>query len=230
MKRTILVTGAAGNLGGAVLAKYLDEGFRVAAVDSPSSSSKIPESADVKLFPADLADERMVDEVMEEVFRDLAPLEMAVLTVGGFAMGKFEDTSSRDFEKMYRLNFVTAYNTARHVYRRMQGQEGGGQIVFIGSRPALHPEQAKDLISYSLSKSLLFRLAEVINEEGRSGGISAYVVVPSIIDTPLNRVAMPEENYDDWVTPSELAENIYHLSTPAGKKIRESVIKVYGNS
>jgi NAD(P)-dependent dehydrogenase (short-subunit alcohol dehydrogenase family) len=131
---------------------------------------------------------------------------------------------------MYRLNFLTTYHIARQVFLQMQKQVEGGQIIFTGSRPALHPEQAKDMLSYAFSKSLVFRLAEVINEEGKGYGIAATVVVPGTIDTPQNRTAMPEADFTNWVTAAEVAENIYHLMTPAGKQLRESILKVYGES
>jgi NAD(P)-dependent dehydrogenase (short-subunit alcohol dehydrogenase family) len=181
-------------------------------------------------FAADLLDEDQVKEVMGKIYERFESIETAVLTVGGFAMGSIAGTGIADFDRMYRLNFVTAYNVARQLFIRMEGKGGGGQIIFIGTRPALHPGQAKDMIAYSLSKSLVFRLAEVINEDGKSSGITASVVIPSIIDTPQNRSAMPDAEFSKWVSPSEIAENIYHLATPAGRKLRESVIKVYGDS
>jgi len=230
MERTILITGAAGNLGGAVLQKFAEEGFRIAAVDSLRSASKVIETDKVKSFRADLLDESGIEGIISSVFSEFKQVEMAVLTVGGFAMGNLEETSVDDFDKMYRLNFITAFNVARQVFLGMSRQDGGGQMVFIGSRSALHPELAKDTFAYSLTKSLVFKLAEIINAEGKSKNIRASVVIPSIIDTPQNRTAMPDSDFSKWVSPTQIAENIYHLSTGAGKKLRESIIKVYGDS
>jgi NAD(P)-dependent dehydrogenase (short-subunit alcohol dehydrogenase family) len=230
MKSTVLITGASGNLGGAVLKKFLEEDYQVAALDTPRSAFKLEETERLRSYPIDLMDEQSVKELVKELYTAFGTIDMAVFTVGGFAMGNMAETGLADFDRMYRLNFVTAYNIARQVYAGMEKQEGGGQMVFIGSRPALHPEQAKDMIAYSLTKSLVFRLAEVINEEGRSRGISASVVIPSIIDTPQNRAAMPDADFSKWVSPQDIAENIFHLSTSAGRKLRESIIKVYGDS
>jgi len=226
----VLVTGASGNLGGAILEKFLEHDYQVAALDTPRSAEKAVVRENVRSFPVDLTDEHEVEDVVNEVYAFSGSIDMAVFTVGGFAMGNLVDTGQKEFDKMYLLNFVTAYNIARQVYSGMEKQEGGGQMVFIGSRPALQPGEAKNMIAYSLTKSLVFRLAEVINEEGKSRGISASVVVPSTIDTPLNRLAMPEAEFSTWVTPREIAENIYHLSTAAGSKLRENIIKVYGDS
>jgi NAD(P)-dependent dehydrogenase (short-subunit alcohol dehydrogenase family) len=112
----------------------------------------------------------------------------------------------------------------------MQEREEGGQIIFTGSRPALHPGSAVDTLSYALSKSLVFKLAEIINEQGKKSGVTASVVVPGIIDTPQNREAMPDADFTGWVSASDIADHIFHLSTPAGTKLRESIIKVYGRS
>ena len=230
MRQTVLITGASGNLGAAVLEKFLEHDFQVAALYNSRSPEKSPVRENVRAFPVDLTDEHEVREVIKEVYAFSGNIDMAVFTVGGFALGKMVDTGIREFEKMYRLNFVTAYNIAREMFSEMEKQGHGGQMVFIGSRPALQPREAKNMIAYSLTKSLVFRLAEVINEEGKSRGISASVIIPSIIDTPLNRLAMPDADFSTWVTPREIAENIYHLSTPAGKKLRETIIKVYGDS
>ena len=230
MKRTVLISGASGNLGAGVLQKFLEEDFQIAALDSPRSASSINETTQLRSFPVDLMDEKRVGEVVEEVFSVFGSIEMAVLTVGGFARGDLEGTGLEDFDKMYRLNFVTAYSVARQLYLRMRKQDGGGQIVFIGSRPAIHPDQAKNMIAYSLTKSLVFRLAEVINEAGREVNVTASVVIPSIIDTPQNRSTMPDADFSKWVSPLNIAENIHHLTTPSGRKLRESMIKIYGDS
>ena len=210
--------------------KFLEHDFQVAALDTPRSAAKTVTKGNVRSFPVDLTDEHEVEDVVNEVYAFSGSIDMAVFTAGGFAMGNLVDTGQKEFDKMYLLNFVTAYNIARQMFFGMEKQEGGGQMVFIGSRPALQPGEAKNMIAYSLTKSMVFRLAEVINEEGKSRGISASVVIPSVIDTPLNRLAMPDADFSTWVSPREIAENIYHLSTPAGSKLRENIIKVYGDS
>lgn len=228
--RTILITGSTGNLGGAVMQKFTDEDFRAAAVNSPRSSAGVKNTDRIKSFSADLLDEGGAAETVSSVYRELGKVDIGVLTVGGFAMGNLEATTGEDLDKMYRLNFITSYNIARPLFLRMAEQEGGGQLVFIGSRPAIRADQAKELLAYSLSKSLLFRLAEVINEEGKAHNVSATVVIPGIIDTPQNRTAMPDADFSQWVDPMEIARKIYSLVSPEGKELRGGIIKVYGGS
>jgi len=230
MNRSILITGASGNLGKAVLQKFSHEGFRIAAFESPGSEQKNKDSGNYRSFRVDLMDEIAVEKALGEVFDVFGSIEMAVLTVGGFSMGGISETGLDDFDKMYRLNFVATYAVARQLFLRMGVQKGGGQIIFIGSRPAMHPEQAKNMIAYSLTKSLVFRLAEVINEDGKGKAVTASVVIPSIIDTPRNRSDMPDADFSKWVSPETIADNIYYLSTPEGKILRENILKVYGGS
>jgi len=230
MSRTILITGATGNLGGAVLKKFLENDFQIAALVSDRRTNNLKATAKLKTFPLDLLDENKVQQAVKQAVKIFGDIDMAVLTAGGFAIGGLADTGMEELDKMYRLNFLTAYHTARQVYLQMQEQEDGGQVIFTGSRPAMHPASAGGMISYALSKSLVFRLAEVINEVGKKSGITASVIVPGTIDTPQNRAAMPDADFTAWVSAQEIADNIYHLSTAAGKQLRENIIKVYGRS
>jgi len=230
MSRTILITGATGNLGDAVLKKFLENDFQVAALVSNRRTSNLNATTRLQPFPLDLLDENNVQQVVKQVVEIFGNIDMAVFTAGGFAMGRLADTGLEELNNMYRLNFITAYHIARQVFLQMREQDDGGQIIFIGSQPALHPGSARDKLSYAFSKSLVFRLAEVINEEGKGSGITASVIVPGIIDTPQNREAMPDADFASWVKAEEIADNIFHLSTPAGKQLRESIIKVYGES
>jgi len=230
MSRTILITGATGNLGGAVLKKFLENDFQIAALVSDRRTNNLKATPKLKTFPLDLLDENKVQQAVKQAVKIFGDIDMAVLTAGGFAIGGLADTGMEELDKMYRLNFLTAYHTARQVYLQMQEQEDGGQVIFTGSRPAMHPASAGGMISYALSKSLVFRLAEVINEVGKKSGITASVIVPGTIDTPQNRAAMPDADFTAWVSAQEIADNIYHLSTAAGKQLRENIIKVYGRS
>jgi NAD(P)-dependent dehydrogenase (short-subunit alcohol dehydrogenase family) len=230
MSKTILITGAAGNLGGAVLKKFLENDFQIAALVSDKRRSNLKPTSRLQTFPLDLLDETKVQKAIRQVVEIFGKIDIAMLTAGGFAMGGLVNTGEDELNKMYRLNFLTAYHIARQVFLQMQKQDDGGQVIFTGSRPAIHPGSAKDMLSYALSKSLVFRLAEIINEDGKGSGISASIIVPGIIDTPQNREAMPDADFTKWVSASEIADNVYHLSTPAGKQLRDSIIKVYGES
>ena len=230
MMKNIIITGAAGNLGKAIVKKFLDTGYAVHAVISGKDDQQFMKEDQLFIYRANLMYEPEAENSIGEITGRAGNIDMAVMCVGGYRAGTITDTTLDDFEKMYRLNFVTAFNVARPVFRQMEQQKDGGQMVFIGARPALNPATAKEMVGYSLSKSLVFRLSELINEEGKDKGIISTVVVPSIIDTPPNRKAMPDADFTRWVTPQEIADNVAHLATPAGCRLRETVLKIYGDS
>jgi NAD(P)-dependent dehydrogenase (short-subunit alcohol dehydrogenase family) len=152
-----------------------------------------------------------------------------VLTVGGFAMGKIAETKTADIHKQYKLNFETAYNVARPAFVQMM-QQGNGRIFIIGSKPGLSAKNGKGMVAYGLGKSLIFRLAELMNDEAKGHNVVISVVVPSTIDTPQNRKAMPDAAFDSWVKPEAIADAIYFYCTDAAAVLREPVIKVYNNA
>ena len=100
----------------------------------------------------------------------------------------------------------------------------------IGGKPGLEISAAGWAAAYGISKSMVFKLSEYINETSREAGIVSAVVVPSIMDTPANRQAMPEANFSDWVTTEHVAEVIHIFCSDQGAPLREPVLKVYGNS
>jgi NAD(P)-dependent dehydrogenase (short-subunit alcohol dehydrogenase family) len=225
-----IVTGSSGNLGQAVVRKFIEEGYKVIG----TVTSNDPGSMN---FPADSFEKAVVDvtseddsqQFIESVILKYGRVDAAVLTVGGFAMGKIAETKTADIQKQYKLNFETAYNIARPVFIRMMKQNHG-RIFIIGSRPGLDAKYSKGMIAYGLGKSLIFRLAELMNDEAKGHHVVTSVVVPGTIDTPQNRSAMPDANFNDWVKPEVLADVIYMHCTESHAMLREPVIKVYGNS
>jgi len=154
---------------------------------------------------------------------------VAVLTVGGFAMGKIVDTKTSDIAKQYKLNFETAYNAARPIFVQMLDQSNG-RIFIVGSKPGLDARNSKGMIAYGLAKSLIFRLAELMNDEAKGKNVVTSVIVPSTIDTPQNRNSMPDAHFDNWVKAEAIADAIYWHCTAEAAIIREPVIKVYNNA
>lgn len=228
--KNLIITGAAGNLGRAVTEKFLVEGFRVHAIIAPDDNPGFMEHASLEVHRCDLMNESEAAGTVARITGTGERIDIAVLTVGGFAMGGLTETSVEDLDKMFRLNVITAFNVARPLFEHMEEQGSGGQIVLIGARPGMEAGAARNMVAYALSKSLIFRLSEVINQSGKKHGITSTVVVPSTIDTPHNRKAMPDADHSSWVTPQAIAGNIFHLSTPSGRVLRETVLKVYNDA
>ncbi len=230
MKKTVLITGAAGNLGRAVTKKFLEEGYRVeATARNREEADLLGTLGEVNATVLNLMDEGATRDFVESLQKRLPSLRSAVLLVGGFAMGSMEETDATALMKMYRLNFETAYFMCRPLLSWMK-RSGFGRLVLVGARPALDPAAGKNMAAYALSKSLIFRLAEIINEEGKGYDVTASVIVPSIIDTPPNRAAMPDADFSKWVTPESIAENIAFICSERARDQREAIIKMYGNS
>jgi short-subunit dehydrogenase len=109
-------------------------------------------------------------------------------------------------------------------------KNGYGRLVFIGARPAIDPSQGKALISYALTKSLLFKLADFLNASAKTKNVVASVVIPSTIDTALNRKNMPDVDPNIWVKPEQIADVLEMICSEKGMPLRESVYKVYNNA
>lgn len=205
----VIVTGATGNLGNAVIRLYLSKGHQVTGTVIPNDTAAL--KIDNKFFDSvtiDLMNEADSENFIQSVINSKQSIDVAVLTVGGFAMGSIVDTRSSDIEKQYKLNFETAYNVARPVFLQMMKQ-GSGRIFLIGSQPGKNMANSKGMVAYGLAKSLLFRLAELMNDEAKGTAIITTVVIPSTIDTPQNRNSMPDADFSKWITPEKLAELIY---------------------
>jgi NAD(P)-dependent dehydrogenase (short-subunit alcohol dehydrogenase family) len=228
--KTIIITGANGNLGSAVTKEFLDKGYKViATVVTEAMKSDFAANENLEVQVVNLTNEEETTSFVQTVIDKYKKIDAALLLVGGFAAGDVAATKSEDIKKQLSLNFDTAYHVTRPLYQHML-QNNNGRIVFIGARPALNALQGKGLIAYGLSKSLLFKLAEFLNEEAKGKNVTATVVVPSTLDTPLNRKSMPDANPDIWVKPSALAEILEFVVSDKGSVLRESVLKVYNKA
>lgn len=230
MGKTVIITGATGNLGRAVTERFLAEGYTVVAtVTSEEAKKTLPISEGLQVEAVDLTSEEETEIFVQNTVERYRKIDAALLLVGGFAAGNIGATKSDDVKKQLSLNFDTAYHIARPLFGHMK-EAGEGRLVFIGARPSISAAAGKDLIAYGLSKSLLFKLAEYLNEEARGTNLTATVVVPSTLDTPLNRRNMPEANPNDWVKPEALADILEFVVSGKASALRETVLKVYNNS
>jgi NAD(P)-dependent dehydrogenase (short-subunit alcohol dehydrogenase family) len=228
--KTAIVTGAAGNMGHAVVKKFIDEGYFVIGTVIHNDTTPINfHTEKFEKIIVDLGDEDESGKFVQTVISKYKNIDAAVLTVGGFAMGSIADTKTTDISKQYKLNFETAYNVARPVFLEMIKQNNG-RIFIIGSKPGLNAKNGKGMVAYSLAKSLIFRLAELMNDEARGKNVVISVVVPSTINTLPNRKAMPDAYFNNWVKPETIADVIYWHCTAEAAALREPVLKVYNNA
>ena len=200
--KSAIVTGASGNLGKAVVEQLLKSGYRVFGTGFLSADYSGYTGARI-----DLTDEIATEEWVRSVVQQGVP-DTAVLTVGGFAMGDIAATRSGNIQEQINLNFSTAYHVARPAFLHMK-QRGTGTIFLVGSQAGMEVDKNNGVTAYGLSKSLLFRLADLMNLEAAGTTVKIFVVVPFIIDTPQNRSSMPDADRTNWQTPAQIAERIY---------------------
>ncbi len=228
--KTAIVTGASGNMGQAVIKKFIDEGYRVVGTTIPNDPVPVDfPSGKFEKIIVDLMNEDDSQKFVNDIISKYGSIDAAVLTVGGFAMGSVTETKTADITKQYKLNFETAYNVARPVFVQMMKQKNG-RVFIIGSKPGLSARHGKGMVAYGLAKSLIFRLAELMNDEAKGTDVVTSVVIPSTIDTPQNRKAMPEADPSKWVKPEAIADVIYFYCTQQAATLREPLIKVYNNA
>lgn len=228
--KTAIVTGASGNMGQAVVKKFIEEGYRVVGTVIPNDPVAVDFPADqFEKIVVDLMNEDDSEKFVNDIVSKYGSVDAAVLTVGGFALGSVADTRTADIAKQYKLNFETAYNVARPIFMQMMKQKNG-RIFIIGSKPGLSARHGKGMVAYGLAKSLIFRLAELMNDEAKGTNVVTSVIIPSTIDTPQNREATPDADPSKWVKPEAIADVIYFYCTQQAATLREPLIKVYNNA
>ncbi len=206
MEKTVIITGAAGNLGQSMVRTFLEAEYKVVGILAPNDKADhLPQDDNFFIVGADLTNEENTAEIINSLTNKYGTIEVGILTVGGFAMGSIIETSIEDIGNQIRLNFNTAYSIVRPLFKQMLAQ-GKGRIFLVGSGPGHNMNKSKGMTAYGLSKSLLFRLAELLNDEAEGKDIITQVIVPSTIDTAQNRKSMPDADFSKWVKPEFIAK------------------------
>lgn len=235
MKKTVAISGAAGNLGQAVTLRFLHEGYQVVALtqnghpQQAATLRQITENAPgLEIRELNAARETDAQQLVHALAVSYARIDAAVLLVGGFAMGGIAETDEALLDKMIELNFKSAYLLARPFFLQMK-QQGGGRIVLVGARTAVEPNSGQGVLAYSIAKTMVVKLADLLNVEGKAHQVITSVVVPNIINTPQNRSDMPDADFNTWVKPEEIAGVISFACSPEAGKLDEPVFKIYAH-
>lgn len=230
MPKNILITGANGGLGTAVVKKFLEGDYKVIAVDhSGSRLGFAHDHPQFELHAVNVSSEADSDTFVKEAISLYKKIDGALLLVGGFAMGDIAATDGEALRKMFSVNFETAYFLVRPLFQHMM-ENGYGRIVLVGARPALQPEAGKNMIAYALSKSLLIKLADILNEAAKGKNVVVSVIAPSTIDTPANRKDMPDADFNKWVTAAQIADVLEFICSDKGNPLRAPLYKIYGDA
>jgi NAD(P)-dependent dehydrogenase (short-subunit alcohol dehydrogenase family) len=190
---------------------------------------RMPDDERLALIQADLFDPDSVAEVVALGTADpAAPLYAAVNLVGGFAEGgRVHETPIEDFEAQFRLNLRPTYLVSAGVLPHLL-EAGDGAIVCVSTRAAVRPFSGA--AGYIASKAAVLAFVDALAAEYRKDGVRANAILPSIIDTPGNRAANPNGNYDNWVRPEEIASVIRFLCSDEASPTSGAHIPVYGKA
>ena len=229
--QTVLVTGAAGQLGQAVSRAFAHQGANLVLLGRNQASLEAAfgvASETCLLVAADLLDQRAVNEAVAQGVARFGRIDVLCNIAGGFTMGApVHQTSEATWDLMHDLNVRTVLNMARAVVPRML-DGSGGKIINIAANAA--QRGAPDMGAYCAAKSAVVRLTESMAAELREQGINVNCVLPSILDTPANRLAMPKADPHRWVAPHDLAQVVLFLASPAAIAIHGAAIPVTGLS
>jgi NAD(P)-dependent dehydrogenase (short-subunit alcohol dehydrogenase family) len=226
MTQNVVVTGAAGALGRAVLAQLRETGWTVFAFDRPGPALEEVGAQDgVHAIAVDLTDRAAVREAWQKADTIGTPTAL-VAVAGGYTAGTLAELDEATLGGMWDSNVVSLLWSCQEAAPRLESA-GGGAIVAIGSKTAVTGSAP---VAYGTTKAAVVRITELLADELRPQGIRVNCVLPSVIDTPANRTWMPQSVADRAVAPAAIAKVIAFLIGPDAAPISGARVPVYGDS
>ncbi|MFO1310766.1 MAG: SDR family NAD(P)-dependent oxidoreductase [Burkholderiales bacterium] len=227
----VVITGASGNLGRALAATFGSRGARLVLIDRRREAldgAFGPEDAQRLHIAADLLDPAAVGAAAQAAVDRFGRVDVLCNIAGGFRMGPpVHETPDADWNFLFDLNGRTLLHAARAFVPHML-QGGGGRIVNVGAFAA--QKGVANMGAYVASKSAVIRLTESMSAELRERNINVNCVLPTIIDTPENRKAMPGADTRKWVAPEDLASVVIFLASDAARAVHGAAIPITGLS
>jgi NAD(P)-dependent dehydrogenase (short-subunit alcohol dehydrogenase family) len=232
--KSVLVAGGTGGLGHAVSLAFLEEGAKVAVTyraqkefDALKNAAGANTSS-LQGHKVDVTDEAAVKQLVERILAEQQRLDVVVNTVGGYVGGvKLWELEPRVFDQMLALNLRSGYLIARAVVPAMLKQRGGA-IVNIASKAAV--DHAAGAAAYAASKAAAVAMMDSLAADLKGTGVRANSILPSIIDTDVNRRAMPNADFAQWPKSEDIARVVLFLCSDDGKLIHGAAIPVYGDT
>ena len=225
-ERTVMLTGAAGNLGRAVAAAFAAAGANLVLLDLKRGS--LQDSERQLVLETDLLDAQSVQAAVTKATQRFKRIDVLCNIAGGFRMGPaVHETSDKDWNFLLDINARTMLNMTRAVVPVML-TAGGGKIVNIGAFAA--QKGAAQMGAYIASKSAVIRITETMAAELREKNINVNCILPTVIDTPQNRAAMPKADPSKWIAPKDLASVIVFLASDGARAIHGAALPVTGLS
>jgi len=232
--KVVLVAGGTGGLGRAVSLAFLSERANVIVTYMRAEEFQALEGeAGVGALrlaghQVDVTDEAAARKLVDGIVAEHGRLDAMVNTVGGYAGGvKLWELDTKVFDQMMALNLRSGYALARAAMGPMLKRKAGA-IVNVASKAAV--DHAAGASAYAASKAAAVAMIDCLAADAKGTGVRVNSVVPSIIDTPANRKAMPDANFAVWPKPEDIAKVILFLCTDDAKVIHGAAIPVYGDS
>jgi NAD(P)-dependent dehydrogenase (short-subunit alcohol dehydrogenase family) len=229
--QTVVITGAAGNLGQAVAHAFADANANLVLVSRGAERLKSvfgKEADNRALVAADLLDRTQMQRVIDTARERFGGIDVLCNIAGGFRMGEtVHETSDQTWTFLFDINVRTLLNAVRATVPLML-EAGGGKIVNVGAFAAR--KGVAMMGAYCAAKSVVIRLTEAMSAELRERNINVNCVLPTTIDTPENRASMPGADPTRWVAPADLAETIMFLASDGAHAIHGAAVPVTGLS
>ena len=224
--KRVAITGAFGTLGTAVVGRALAEGALVAALDHAAAPKSPSEFGDAVLIGGvDLADAQGAKSALAQAAEALGGLDAVVNIAGGFAWEKIEGNGLETWDRMFRMNLLTAVAASQAALPWVL-KSAAGRIINIGAAGAIKADLGKG--AYAASKSGVARFTEALAEELKDRGITVNALLPSVIDTPPNRADMPKADFARWVRPEQIGDAIVFLLSDRAQAITGALIPILG--
>jgi NAD(P)-dependent dehydrogenase (short-subunit alcohol dehydrogenase family) len=237
--KVVLIAGGTGGLGRAVSLAFVEAGARVIVTfRRPGDLDELKKAASTKLVAAegsslegyavDATDEAAVAKLIDGSVERHGRLDSLVNAVGGYAGGiKLWEMETKAFEQQLAVNLRAGFVLARAAARVMVKQ-GSGAIVNVASKAAV--DHAAGAAAYAAAKAAAVAMIDCLAADLQGTGVRANSILPSIIDTPANRKAMPKAKFAAWTKPEEIARVILFLCSDEAKLIQGASVPVYGDT
>jgi NAD(P)-dependent dehydrogenase (short-subunit alcohol dehydrogenase family) len=229
-----IITGAVGNLGVATARVFQSAGAKTILVDHAPDRVRdvfkdLADSPDHLLAGGiDLSNATSLGKLIEQALARFGRVDVLVNTVGGYRGGKpVHEAELADWDFLFNINVRTTLLCCRAVIPQMLRQ-GRGKIINVASRDGLHGNAG--YAAYSASKSAVLRLTEALADELKVSNINVNAIMPGTIDTPQNRVAVPNGDFAKWVRPEAIADVIAFLASEASRAINGAALPVFGKA
>ena len=225
----VLVTGVGGALGSAVAEAFLDAGATVCGADVVERDSKDFLLADpdrIDFYQGDFTDEGVVEGTVGEIADSHGRLDALCNVAGTWRGGDpIEETDASLFDMLFGVNLKTMFLASKHAVSHLR--ETGGAVVSVSARSSLEGGEGDGI--YRATKAGVRILTETIAEENL-GEVRANAIMPSVIDTPMNREMMPDADHSEWVDPADIAAVVLFLCSEGATVTSGAAVPVYGEA